>query len=94
MTRVGECKQCGECCKWIGFHFEAGIPGAIEWLEARGWEFFEGRARKLDPCPHLGPDNICDLHGPDKPFVCRTYPAEPGQLIPGCGFSFEEVDDG
>jgi Fe-S-cluster containining protein len=91
MTRTGSCNRCGLCCKLIGFPIDVdAVPGYEEWLNARGWRLEGVMAVRDEDCPHLTPDG-CDIHGPDKPLVCRTFPVEADQLLPGCGFSFEDV---
>lgn len=90
MTRTGSCHKCGECCRLIGFHFDIKVPGALEWLAARGWKMHNGLAVKHDPCPHLK-GNKCELHDLCKPEVCRTFPWGPADLLDGCGYGFEEV---
>ncbi len=91
MKRVGECKQCGQCCRCVGF-VQWRNPGLIEWLEARGLDYTEypdGTIRVLAPhvCPHLI-DSKCDLHDGEKPDACRQFPTDPKHPLPGCGFSF------
>jgi Fe-S-cluster containining protein len=49
------------------------------------------------PCKHLIPYKlksgnilyICAIY-PNRPEVCKEFPKEPGDLLPGCGFYFEE----
>lgn len=100
MTRVGECKQCGQCCTHIGWVQDNTI-GFDEWAMARGLQVkYEDDGKKVrvmirNVCPHYvayGEENRrCDLHGArDKPDVCVDYPVSPEQLLPGCGFSFVE----
>jgi len=94
MKRIGECKQCGKCCKLIGFWTDNTI-GFDEWVLARGCDvrYFENGTKALvsleNRCPNLDDDNKC-MKQADKPFVCSDYPTEPAHLLDGCGYSFEE----
>jgi Fe-S-cluster containining protein len=100
MTRTGECLRCGECCRWLGWFADADVPGTVEWAEARGLTVVDNGDGTLAimlkyTCPHLVVHNAqcaCALHGDDKPEVCRRFPTSRVELLPGCGFSFEDVE--
>lgn len=95
-VRLGQCTGCGECCKYVGFVFKLS-PAIVDWADARELP------RRLMPdenvmqvmlpnvCPHLRDGTSCDLHGAEKPSICRNFPTAPEELLPGCGFYFEEV---
>jgi hypothetical protein len=99
--RTGQCIECGACCRLLGFWVDLTIPDIIEWLAARGVEIRGDMAVFEHPCPHLvmkfdgrgGKGKpACDLHGDDKPEVCKRFPEEPGQVLEGCGFGFLEEE--
>ena len=99
MTRVGLCKQCGKCCTHVGW-IQENVVGFDEWAAARGLDVtYENGGRDVrvlvpNVCPQfisVGGESMCRLHGtPDKPDICQQSPTEPAQVLPGCGFSFED----
>ncbi len=96
MTRTGECRRCGECCRLIGFRIDVAVPDIIGWVTARGGVVRGDMAIFEHPCPHLVDGNNCDVHGGEQPEVCKRFPEVYEQLLPGCGFGFDakEATDG
>jgi len=91
MTRTGSCNRCGECCKWVGFFLDPDDTRGLEWARVRGLRVLpRGGVLIKNRCPHLLAGNRCDLHGPNKPENCQVFPAQPRELMPGCGFGFVE----
>jgi Fe-S-cluster containining protein len=99
MTRTGQCKQCGACCRLLGFWIPAPTTAELKFYEARGVKIMGDMATIEHPCPHLvitfdgrggRGKPACDFHGDAKPEVCKAFPVEAEHLLPGCGFGFEE----
>lgn len=103
MKIVGECKQCGECCRtndqWLDNTDEM-----AEFAAARGWKVRQRgkliQAEAIDVCPHLTKDNKCGIYE-NRPRYCAGYPhnidlenckklgLDPNKLLPGCcGYRF------
>lgn len=79
MPYVGECKQCGWCCRNLGAFYET---NAIrdEFMIARGWKRLQvSKDGKVTmwilkhACPSLTADNKCLKHN-SKPVACKVYP--------------------
>jgi len=103
LVRVGECKQCGRCCRRFG---QFGVlTKNLDWLHAH----MTGIDVQQDPedpawhdvmlpipCRQLWYNGRgraeCRLHLGNKPRLCRDYPLESQRddLYPGCAFRFEE----
>ena len=94
MVRKGKCKRCGQCCEWlhllttekpkIDFEF-VGVRGlvSVDRPEGRCSLYAENR------CPNLTTDYVCELQGL-RPASCLAFPERPDDLLPGCGYYFEE----
>ena len=96
LKRVGKCNQCGACCQLLGFLTDNAI-GFDEWALARGLdvEYRDNCERVMvtlnHPCPQLDGCK-CRLHETDKPEVCKGFPFVPSDILPGCGFRFEDEE--
>lgn len=105
--RLGQCLHCGACCRvlWNGRRTTAEGRSAEDrgWDEWEGWSGHVGEDGswywwKFDthntdkPCAALE-GNDC-LHWGEESFpeVCQVWPVHPANLMPGCGFWFEEVE--
>ena len=106
LERVGECVQCGECCKSVNITAVRDITlsqhGNME--ELKGYLSFRGIQVVGEdveknllyytiqiPCSQLGPDNECLVHdSPEKPLICHRYPWARDD-IPECSYTFEPV---
>ena len=91
--RTGACNACGHCC--LGIKLESSEPiedaDSLEWFAARGIRIADGgHTICIDDlrCPHLTPENLCDLQEGKKPRSCRGYPFEPRDILKGCGYAF------
>jgi hypothetical protein len=88
---MGECLQCGDCCKFLVFEVEDTKENR-EFYLTHGQDLLPVTCDMLlvrvdMPCVKLV-DNKCTLHGtPRMPFVCRVFPG-PGQelILPFCGY--------
>lgn len=98
--RVGRCKRCGRCCRghWaVRGHnpkvlrdtgLMLGIqPDLID-------ELIDELSSEKFNCEHLRWGRkggrriaVCSIYD-GRPQACRDYPAEPADLLPGCGYSF------
>lgn len=93
--RVGYCGRCGRCCKGrpllesivedpnIEEKFKTELRSAIK--------IFSADIDHMN-CPDCTVRNgyaVCNKYK-DRPDFCKQYPAVPGDLIAGCGFSFVE----
>ena len=106
LERVGECVQCGECCKSVNITAVRDITlsqhGNMEelkrYLSFRGIQVVGEDIEKnllyytiQIPCSKLGPDNECLVHdSPEKPLICHRYPWVRDD-IPECSYTFEPV---
>lgn len=88
--RKGNCKRCGRCCYAGAFWYnvsEEMREQAMAWTKGR----IQGLAHENKPCRHLGYEGTlatCTIYE-NRPWYCRTYPAEEGELIiKDCGYSF------
>lgn len=93
LKRVGSCNRCGRCCQ--GQHLMVSLTEK----EKQVIENLVGSSGvsklKTHRCKHLYYKRrkaVCKIYE-GRPDFCRLYPNEPGDLIPGCGFSFKEVND-
>lgn len=68
------CKQCGGCCKMLGFV----IPNLSAMREhqiyykAHGCKIIGNQVIIPMRCPHLTKDNKCDIHN-KKPLICKQF---------------------
>jgi len=74
----GECKMCGICCTKMHVFYVNESPKIEPWAKARG-TIVQKTEKVIETaisarCPHLTPDNKCDLQGCGKPEVCKEYP--------------------
>jgi len=107
-VRKGECKRCGKCCRYLmvgtnkaGYYGDQLITGFVdkEYLRARGLQAVVGGGyMKIVaelPCLCLNSEGSvpeCMIY-PARPISCQIYPAREEDLLPGCGYYFEEEDN-
>lgn len=100
VVRTGECRQCGECCRRLGWLLVHADEHTIEWIRVRDPEIEVEPDTEVPgyynvsipyPCGHLvdlgGGRFSCDMHD-TKPLLCKQYPAPSDELKPGCGYGF------
>jgi len=92
ITMPPECRQCGECCRWVVLHHANATPDDIEYCACRGWEY--NPVTEIlwihNICPHLQSDNTCGIYE-KRPRRCATYPDGDIPLPKGCSFSTERI---
>lgn len=76
---MGECKQCGECCKFIVLDITGMSKDERLWLSYHEKCFlFNDKLIIKVRCKHLVKRNrkyICDIHNTDKyPQMCKEAP--------------------
>jgi len=80
MIRKGRCQRCGRCCS-----FDKLAPSELK-------ELIRNLDIAIPDCPHLTRDGLgicsCEIYE-KRPWFCKAYPAEPADLVVGCGFYFE-----
>jgi Fe-S-cluster containining protein len=60
---VWKCDQCGKCCTFIVIPVEVGIDGdTVEWIEAHGIKYENGKLYIPARCEYLTPKNRCSIH--------------------------------
>jgi len=104
LPRVGECRQCGECCRKLGWLLVHADDDTAEWIAAHDPAIkVEPAADQVGyyyvsipyPCRHLieiGDGKFaCDMHDA-KPAMCKRYPGPDDELKEGCGYRFVETD--
>jgi Fe-S-cluster containining protein len=102
VSRVGSCKQCGQCCQNLGWICIYADKDTLEWIRARDPEIQLVPYDSVEdcylmavpyPCKQLvdiGDGKYgCKLHE-TKPYLCKQYPESTDELKPGCGFNFTE----
>lgn len=90
MIRRGSCRRCGRCCSSKHLNQIIGkdpdIPKMLKKI----------LKKVTNNCPSLrgkiGTKTWCVQYA-DRPSFCKDYPAEPLDLIKGCGYEFVEVSD-
>lgn len=87
---MSECKQCGECCKWLSFTINGLRNDRLlqEYYKAHGCKIKGNTVTVPMRCPHLTEDNKCDIHE-TKPFHCKTFKGQEGKTyvkFEGCGY--------
>ena len=95
--RKGKCKRCGKCCTMK--HLFESMPEEDKELIKKVFPWLYtalviGAAEDYK-CPYLKYENgiaVCTIY-PNRPEFCRRYPETPEDLIPGCGYYFEEVEN-
>ena len=98
----------GECCKHVGVFVTEPVSAMKEFLwflQVRGVRVSEVQDSELPTyymqfdqrCQHLNDDGLCRIYG-QRPEVCRSFPAQPSDLVGlpegYCGYSFEQVEEG
>lgn len=90
-----KCKKCGACCRFIALEHTNPGKKHLEYYDARGWTYDPETDIVWIPslCPHLLPDNTCDIYR-TRPEQCRLYPKRtPGLVVPpGCAFEKLIID--
>jgi hypothetical protein len=87
MSTIKECpKRCGECCKWWVYfekHDSKSFNEAfIERLKVTKIRVYRCLSKNEEfncffvpyRCPQLSKNNLCKLHGKNKPKHCNTFP--------------------
>ena len=100
--RSGECLQCGQCCRRLGWLLIYAEEDTLEWIRARDSEIqIVPDDDVMDyywismpyPCQHLVELEdgrfSCDMHD-HKPSICKRYPEPTDELKPGCGYHFDQ----
>lgn len=93
LVRVGSCKRCGRCCQ--GKTLTGSLSGRdveilVKMLGAEGFEQLKkGKCKSLHFKRRKA---VCKIYK-DRPWFCQAFPAQPNDLVDGCGFSFKEVED-
>jgi Fe-S-cluster containining protein len=97
---IGECTQCGECCRQLTLSTAAGVIRSEEAFRTLlkkhpEYRIFEIRHQDLDGvlyfrCTRLGADNRCQAYE-QRPRICRIYPnstmfAHGARLPEACGY--------
>ena len=95
--RKGKCKRCGKCCtmKHLWNSMSKLDKEALKMMAPELYEMMEKAAKEDVKCPYLKYENgiaVCTIY-PFRPTFCAEYPATPDDLIPGCGYYFEEVKE-
>ncbi len=97
-TRMGECNECGDCCRHGTNPIELILPDADEAYGRvrfgdpvgthNGQSLFRIRGPVLMPCPMLD-GNRCSIHA-TKPQFCRDTPKIPEDIegLTNCSFYF------
>ena len=87
--RRGRCRRCGECCHQGNLWSVASEEERALAMRYSGGLVAE-QVERNEPCVYLRLDGgtaTCSVHR-RRPWHCRVYPQEAGQLVPGCGYSF------
>jgi Fe-S-cluster containining protein len=102
--RLGDCNQCGQCCKRVYLTFGQ-VPitsiAQLNQLKARYPDYRpfepieENETGVLLRCSHLTEENTCGIYE-TRPWFCRTFPTEEtithgGQLHQDCSYQFEAI---
>ena len=75
-------KTCNaECCRWVGFAVNMLSIKQAEYYRARGCKLFRGVVLVPSNCPHLTPENKCDIHE-TKPRQCKEFVGQSGYFVP------------
>lgn len=104
LNRIGECHQCGECCKTVNMTVVRDVTlrqhgSRVELERYLGYRGIRVVGEDVDrnalfyevdiPCSQLTADHQCAVHdSPDKPLLCHKYPDAPND-IEECGYAFE-----
>lgn len=104
MIRTGDCRQCGQCCRRLGWLWVFAGDDTIEWMQAHDPEITiipdedaQGYYWVSVPYPckqliDIGDGKYsCAMHD-KKPRLCKQYPESTDELKPGCGYRFAEND--
>ena len=83
------CKRCGICCKTQVVSF-ANIHYDEKWVEGRMGTIKGEYVYVPSRCKWLMEDNLCEMHGKDKPKFCVAWPdsvgPQPWLLNMGCKY--------
>jgi Fe-S-cluster containining protein len=90
---LGSCKKCGGCCRFFVLSVPKRLYGKkdiIRWLEFHGVKkiapIVKEELRLVIPLPCLKLNgNLCLIHD-RRPRMCRDFPSNEDQLLPGCGY--------
>ena len=93
------CKQCGECCSFVGIKLNGTPPDEmVQFYETIGCFFKDGALLIPHICPFLLPVNekgqrLCDIHE-TAPRACRAYEGKrfdntglESPIFEGCGYN-------
>ena len=80
--RTGKCNRCGVCCLISYKILKIDIKDDNERMDKirEGWKVIRMTKTfvflaKWNPCPYLGFDFKCELHGTKKqPLICKDFP--------------------
>lgn len=89
MKRQGNCNRCGKCCSFDGL-VESETSLIAKVAKQAGATIDEIKAAIRFDCPKLlKSGSVCFCRDyENRPDFCKQYPAEPADLVAGCGFSF------
>lgn len=86
---MGECKQCGECCKWLSFTFKGVGNNRLyrEFYTKRGCKIVGDAILVPQRCQYLDENNKCKIY-PRRPFLCKAFKGQSkGYWVPPkCGY--------
>jgi len=81
---MGECKKCGECCKWVYISSLKTPEIDDEWCKGRGIIYDIKGAYIIFKiplkCKYLTEDNLCSIHD-HKPDVCNSFPEKTHRFL-------------
>lgn len=101
--RAGSCRQCGQCCRKLGWLHVRADDETLDWVRAHDpdiktepdedepgfyWVMLPYPCKQL---VDLGDGKYgCKLHD-SKPEICKKYPELTDEIKPGCGYEFVDV---
>lgn len=75
---IGECKKCGECCKYIAIILSPLIDDLL-WAEAHDIIIKKDKKNIVGfipiRCKYLNDRNLCDIYE-NRPLPCKIFPKE------------------
>lgn len=99
MGKMGNCKKCGACCRWL--HVATVNNNSVDWdfVHARGLRTVErsnGLVSLYIECSCKYYDKAtkeCSIHD-NRPLSCIAYPLSKDIVLPECNYYKEEDEDG